>query len=60
MSIQMETMYGTLRFVSLADLRKMRKADLLEHLEARGFDPYGWTVAEMREVAIDDYREESK
>ena len=60
MSIKMETASGAFRSVSLAALRKMRKAELRAHLFGRGFAADHWTVAEMREVAIADYREESK
>ncbi len=58
--VQMETMHGSFRTVNRTMLREMCKAELHAHLCARGFDPYGWTVKEMREVAISDYNEEFK
>ena len=56
---KVETIYGNLRFMSVATIRKMNKASLDDWLFQRGFMPEAFdNNTEKRQVLIDDLRSE--
>ena len=56
---KVETIYGNLRFMSVATIRKMNKASLDDWLFQRGFMPEAFdNNKEKREVLIEDLKSE--
>ena len=56
---KIETIYGTKRFMSVALINRMRKADLDDWLFQRGFMPEAFdNNKEKREVLIEDLKGE--
>ena len=56
---KIETIFGTKRFMSVATINRMRKADLDDWLFQRGFMPEAFdNNKEKREVLIEDLKSE--
>ena len=56
---KIETIFGTKRFMSVATIKRMRKADLDDWLFQRGFMPEAFdNNKEKREVLIEDLKSE--
>ena len=56
---KVETIYGNLRFMSVATIRKMNKASLDDWLFQRGFMPEAFdNNKEKREVLLEDLKSE--
>ena len=56
---KVETIFGTKRFMSVATINRMRKADLDDWLFQRGFMPEAFdNNKEKREVLIEDLKSE--
>ena len=56
---KVETIYGSMRFMSVATIRKMNKASLDDWLFQRGFMPEAFdNNKEKKQVLIDDLRSE--
>jgi hypothetical protein len=56
---KIETIYGNLRFMSVATINKMNKASLDDWLQQRGYMPEAFdNNKEKKQVLIDDLRTE--